>query len=153
MTLGSWLIAFALLLLVGLYLARPFLTARRRPADIASVRQQLLAQKEALLIEIQALIFDYETGKLPEDLYQQQRSQLVLAAARILRRLDTLPADVTPVDQMEAEIEAAIAERRQQLAPAETAAHYCIQCGEPLAATDRFCANCGHPVAAVESST
>ena len=47
-----------------------------------------MAQKEAILNQIRDLDFDHQTGKLPEDIDEQQRTQLLPLAAGVLQELD-----------------------------------------------------------------
>lgn len=146
MTIGSILLGLALLLLVLLYLARPFLRKEETTATFTSSRQQLLAQKEALLTQISALDFDFETGKVPETLYQQQRAEMVAKAAIIFEQLAALPQD----EAVDSEIEAAIAQLRTQLAsPVSANGHgrTCPECGTAVDPNDKFCAHCGHKLA------
>jgi hypothetical protein len=131
MTIGSILLAAALVALVGLYIARPLLTPAAR-GERLSRRDALLAQKEALLARIRDLDFDLETAKLAPAEHQAERAPLLAEAAAILRQLDTLerePAAPTDGqtgrrprrDQADDEIEAAVARLRRETS-AETPA-------------------------------
>lgn len=162
MTPGSILLGLALILLVALYILRPFLapsTHTTRPLT-ASQRQKLLARKEALLNRIRDLDFDHETGKIPAAEHQQQRLILLNEAAAILRQLDqSATAGSGTAPSPDDEIEAAIARLRQERtasplpdrATTTTTARnghsqikFCPQCGKPTDPDDRFCAYCGH---------
>ncbi|MCL4264208.1 MAG: zinc-ribbon domain-containing protein [Anaerolineae bacterium] len=154
MTIGSVLLGGALLLLVALYVLWPLL--HRTPTTPAprSSHQRLLAQKEALLAEISALDFDYETGKLPAELYQLQRPAMVAEAAAVWQQMESLP----PVETADEAIEAAIAQLRGRMptaqavsAPAVPVARggngygrFCTQCGSAIDPDDRFCTHCGY---------
>ena len=155
MTIGSILLGVALLILVVLFLARPFVQRASLTHLPRTDRQRLLARKEAILTQILALEFDYETGKVPAEVYQPQREAMVDEAAVVLQELDALP----PVGRVDAEIEAAIAQLRGQTAiatppvavPAVVPAtgknghgRFCTQCGSPIDPGDKFCARCGH---------
>lgn len=151
LTIASILVGLALLVVVVLFVARPLL----RPAPVESQpltpRGELLEQKAAILDEIRALDFDFETAKIPEDVYEQQRAFLMEQAAITLQALDDLP-QVPADDDVVAQINAAIAALRTRPAPAappvarDGRGGYCTQCGQPLDAGDRFCAGCGRPV-------
>lgn len=143
MAIGSILLGLSLLILLVLYLARPVLTAQPQAASIVSGHQQLEQEKEAYLDEIRALDFDYETGTIPEGVYEQQRAQLMEDAAGVLKALDDLPPEG---DDATSQIEAAVAVRRQQATISSNGqSSYCTQCGQPLDAGDKFCARCGQP--------
>ncbi len=163
MAIGSILLGVALLVLAGLFIARPFLRPQERPV-VLTEQQLLLEEKEVLLDQIQALDFDHETGKIPTEVHALQRERLVAEATAVLQELDAAGGDPTYVfDQVPAasldvdtdiEIEAAIARMRQQRSQAPagpTAApvnnghvRFCPQCGTPTDPGDRFCAHCGH---------
>jgi hypothetical protein len=161
MTIGSILLGLALLILVGLYIARPLLapeTRTRRPSGYS----ELQALKASYLTQIQSLDFDYSTGKIPEENYQQQRAELMAGATDVLKRMDALEeaAMLTePVPQagtepalsgtdIDADIEAAVFRLRQShQAPASvgsepdvtTPAAPAAMSGDP-----NFCPQCGH---------
>lgn len=166
MTLGSILLATALLLLVGVMVMRPLLTAGQRAALPLTERERLSAEKASLLTQIRALDFDYETGKLPEDTYQRERLFLMQEAANKLRLMDGLPE----VEGVDARIEAAVAALRgggrqlavgsEQLAVSSEQvtvdnasdnrgeeeridSSFCPQCGGKVMGGDKFCRACG----------
>lgn len=175
MTIGSILLGAALIVLVGLFLARPFLLSNAQYGRQKSRRQELLAQKEAVMAQIQILEFDYETGTLPEQDFEQRRQQLVAEAAEILQKLDELPG-TTSGRKVDGEIEAAVARLRQPrqtasapvkskakakaalqpsapvpaavktAAPANGRIKFCTQCGQSIEKGDNFCAYCGHQI-------
>ena len=136
MTTGSILLALALLVLVGLFVVRPFLLPRRRPVPLTE-RQALLAEKVALLAKVQALDFDLQTGKQEEEVYTIERRLLMERAGDILRRLDELGAGE---DDIETQIAAAVAKLRR---PAAAGKNFCPQCGEKTMPDDKFCSSCG----------
>lgn len=130
MTIGSVLLGLALLGLVALYVTRPLYAADRHRRRRLSERKSLTVQKGAILTEIQALDFDYETGKVAEDEYRQQRETYLEEATDLLMRIDALDeknleGDAAPAPDSRAgtefdEIEAAIARRRAKAVPAAT---------------------------------
>ncbi|MFK7803089.1 MAG: hypothetical protein AB8G95_15765 [Anaerolineae bacterium] len=101
MTTGSILLAIALLLIVSLFVARPFLLPPPPPL-VVTEKEQLEAQKEALLARIRALDFDVETGKQNSEEWAGEREFLMQKAADVLRQLDE-------TEDVEAAIEQAIA--------------------------------------------
>lgn len=134
MTVGSGLLATALLVLVGLYVFRPMFVLSAHNQAITP-KEALLAEKDALIVEIKTLDFDYETGKLPDDYYAIQRDKLKLAAAEALRQVDQLPEQISDT---EAQIEAAIAAIR-----AGDSRLQCSHCNHAVVDGDRFCRECG----------
>ena len=161
MSIGSILLGFALLIIVGLVLAQPFLTPQEREVHPRSRKQQLLAQKEAVLEELRLLDFDYDTSKIPEETYQLQRDQLMAVATAVLKELDSL-GEAAPPDEVAAQIEAAISRVRTQkqgspeaapqpvkvtAVPANGQTQFCPQCGVKVDPNDKFCAACGHKLA------
>jgi NADH pyrophosphatase NudC (nudix superfamily) len=166
MGIGSILLGVALFVLVGLFIARPFLRPQEEEAALTE-QQLLLEEKEVLLDQIQALDFDHETGKIPAQLHELQRARLVEQATAVLQAIDAAgseegesfaaPAPEASDVDVDIEIEAAIARVRRQGAqntapsapapsPATTNGHarFCPQCGTPTDPGDKFCTNCGH---------
>ena len=154
MTVGSILLGLSLLVLAGLFVARPVLMPAPRPNQ-PTKRQQLEAHKENLLEQIGSLDFDLETGKIAAEAYQEQRDGLMGQAAATLQELDELVQEV-PAD-LDAQIEAAVARLRRprpeqtlsQMPPAAPTVpagveRFCSQCGKPRDRQDKFCAYCGH---------
>jgi hypothetical protein len=167
----------ALLLVVLLVVARPFFVAHFRRQGALSERQALEAQKEVLVSQIRELDFDHETGKVPEDVYERERSALMVQAAALLQQIDRLqsatPAGNGAPDDVDREIEEAVrrlrrvpvAEGEYGVAPAavrkergngqppaaETGANgaerFCPHCGNPREQADRYCAFCGQRLA------
>jgi len=174
MAIGSYLLGFALLLIVALYVGRPFLQGYTAGSETMSEREALQAQKEGLLEQIRVLDFEYETGKIPDEEHAEQRAILLQEAAATLRALDNLTPGgakngaVTPADRDieaaiaamrhtppraapqgatagDAEIEAAVQQMRSQ-SPAGAAGPVSGEApnGAPKP-SGRFCAQCGNP--------
>jgi hypothetical protein len=122
MDIGSLLLILALLLLVGMFVARPFFN--RNTIEMSSrtdledhEMSSLLAERDRILTALQELDFDHALGKIPEGEYPVQRELLVKQGANIYRELDRYAHDA-PVDEAELRLEAAIAAR--SAAPART---------------------------------
>ncbi len=144
MAMGSIFLGLALLVLLGLYLARPIIKSPAQTNVFADQRRQLQQEKDAYVAGINGLDFDYETGKLPTEVYKKQRAQLVADAALLLEELDQLPAD--DGDDY-SQIEVAVAARRRGHAASDNGqAGFCSQCGQPLDPEDKFCSRCGQPI-------
>lgn len=117
MDIGSILLILALLLLVGLYVSRPFVnraveskesTLEASAAD--HERSALLAERDRILNALQELDFDYALGKIPEEDYPEQRARLLAKGADVLRQLDSLMSGSS--EDAETRLEAAVAARR-----------------------------------------
>ncbi len=119
MATGSILLGVALLLLVALYVGRPFLLNHNARRESLGQREALELQKEALLEQIRLLDFEYETGKMPQEEHGQQRTRLLYEAAAVLKALDNLapagPTNGAPA-AVDADIEKAIAALRRPVA-------------------------------------
>jgi len=120
MDIGSILLILALLVMVGLFISRPFFE-RKEPTAVVQLKQEehqrsaLLAERDRLLIALQELDFDYTLGKIPEEDYPQQRAILIQKGVDTLRQLDALQPE-GKVEDADARLEAAIAANRADAA-------------------------------------
>ncbi len=172
MDLAALFFLLALLILVALYLAAPFLSRSRR-----SQRQEeheisaLMAERDRVINALQELDFDFNLGKIPAEDYPSQRAELLKKGADILRQLDALTASSNgkpthaAEDDAEARLEQAVAARRADAAAeqkpeisdddlealiaarrkqrVERSAGFCPRCGKAVTVADRFCPSCG----------
>jgi hypothetical protein len=116
MDIGSIFLILALLILVGLFVARPLFERRavvstRESDEEEHTHSSLLAERDRVLNALQELDFDYQLGKIPDEDYPSQRALLVQHGADVLRQLDRLAAQPA-ASSVEARLEAAIAARR-----------------------------------------
>jgi hypothetical protein len=165
MDIGAIFLLFVLLVLVGLFVGRPFmLHPRQKTVRETQAVSTLLAEQDRLLIALQDLDFDNSLGKIPAEDYPVQRQALLQRAAATLKQLDELKdKDSThPEDQ----VEQAIAKRRASKASAPSdddledlisrrrgklqgkAAGFCPNCGKAVMQADKFCPRCGNSLAA-----
>ncbi len=107
MDLGSLLLALALVVAVAAFVARPLLQ-RNSARPFAAASDDLVAQREAVLIELRDLDFDHATGKIGDDDYAAQRARLTAKGVEIFRALDARRPAADGDD-----IEKAIAARRR----------------------------------------
>lgn len=145
-TVGTILLALALLLVLVLFLARPFFDPTYRDEEeepTLSQQDALLKQKATLLESIRALDFEHETGKVPTAVYELQRADLMAQATTVLQELDDLQEPAASAEIV-ADIEAAVRDLRRKRPSADAATRFCPQCGQPVDATDRFCTSCGN---------
>lgn len=168
LTIGSLLLGGALVLIVVLFLARPFAAdedaEKRRSREAVDA---LLLRKESLLREIRELDDDYEAGKVAPEMYRHNRPQLLKQAALVMKQLDEhgysdvaeIPADVDArieaavrrarsPQQIDDQIEVAVRQTRARtaapsVAPAADSLRFCPSCGRPVEPDDRFCPKCG----------
>jgi len=166
MDLGVILVLLALLLGVGLYLVAPLI--RHSAPHVAHETQEvssLMAERDRVITALQELDLDFKLGKIPEEDYPAQRTDLLQKGAGVLKQLETLgPSPVsgeqdagtqaqdaeTQLERLAAnptesltddKIEAMLAARRK--ARKTKAAGFCPRCGKPVMLTDQFCPNCG----------
>src|SRR5690349_19145383 len=120
MDLGSLFLIFAVVVLVGLFVSRPFLDQRLRSSRRAKTsvdeaehrRSSLLAERDRILTALQELDFDHALGKIPEEEYPAQRAAYLHQGAEVLRELDTFQPNKASAPAAEDRLEAAIAARR-----------------------------------------
>jgi len=170
MDIGSIFLILAVLVPVVLFIARPLM---ERSATIVTTEEHdyshLLAERDRILNAVQELDFDHALGKIPDEEYPAQRSNLMRTGADVLRQIDEFEGQFVVTnaeadDRIEAEIaarktarppidpddelEALIANRRrvQKESDQPKTGGFCPQCGNCVQATDRFCPKCGQPL-------
>ena len=160
MTIGSVLLGLALLILVGLYIARPLMAPSAGQRRRESRYNDLLAAKESYLIQIRDLDFDYQTGKVPEEVYEPQRAELMANATETLKMIDEIEdaammtspepqstKSAASIEDVDSDIEAAILRiRHAHQAPGTV--EYEPEIAEAAASSERrddvkFCPQCG----------
>ena len=164
MQIVSIFFTLGILILVGVYLYAPFLERRaRRVTEEEHETSSLLAERERVVNSLQELESDYQLGKVPDEDYPTQRTNLLQRGADILRKLDELaPAKVQ--DDKDARVERTLAARRRNGSSQQgeltdddvesmiasrrkgrksKSAGFCPKCGKPVMASDKFCPSCG----------
>jgi rubrerythrin len=124
MDIGSLLVILALLVLVGLFVSRPFIEKRPVANNLTESQEDhevsyLLAERDRVLNALQELDFDNELHKIPAEDYAYQRTLLLQRGAVVLRNLDTLRPQAVQ-SSAEERLETAIAARRAAVASAST---------------------------------
>jgi hypothetical protein len=97
MDLGSIFLVFTVVLLVGLYISRPFIDRQRASLSTPVIPNEnrdqensaLMAEYDRVLNTLQEMDFDYVLGKIPDEDYHQQRTFILQSGADLLRQLDT----------------------------------------------------------------
>lgn len=88
MAIGSLLLFLALLVLVALIVARPLLDVMEEDSSLDSESSQWLAERERVLDALAELDADWSMGKIPEDIYAEQRGLLLAKGAFALEKLE-----------------------------------------------------------------
>lgn len=89
LTIGSALMGAAVVLIVILFLARPFAMPEDEEKRIDREEiDSLLLRKESILRDIRELDDDYEAAKVAPELYNRTRPQMVKQAALLMKQLD-----------------------------------------------------------------
>ncbi len=169
---GSIFLLLAVLVLTGLFVARPFFEDRRKLAVSGEEQElsSLMAERDRLIMTLQELDFDQTLGKIPADDYPAMRAELMQHAAGVLRKLDAFQATSSAPVDAESRLEAVIAARRADAAASsaspslesddaleeliasrkaarkEKSAGFCAKCGKAILRSDRFCPHCGKPI-------
>lgn len=155
-------LAFALLLSLAAlaYVVLPLLTKQPPLLQVEDDRlTELLARKDSALRALKELEFDHQVGKIGEEDYQRFNQRLSRQAIGLIQQLEKITPESSTLD---AQLEAAITQRRQVQAPvsgqssikpafvnapaAAGASRFCTQCGTQLEPNHKFCGNCGTPV-------
>jgi hypothetical protein len=117
MDLGSIFLILALLVVVAVFVSRPFFepqkAAPERNDPLDHERSSLLAERDRVLNLLRELEFDHTMGKTSEDDYTRRRNSLVEHGASILREMEALKSSMDDDDELGTQIEAAIAARKE----------------------------------------
>ncbi len=149
---------FALLAVSVFFIASPFRSSALQKKSAGwgihskdSLKSSPEKQRQAVLLALRDLDFDYQAGKVAEEDYQALRAKLVSEAAQRMQSQES---------QKEASLEALIQARRQARVVAQTltkektngaqaaglAGKPCPHCQAPLREGAKFCSKCGAPV-------
>ncbi len=170
MDLVAIFLLIAVIMLIALYVARPFAGWQGRLTGNEQTLSTLRAERDRVLTALQELDFDYSLGKIPADDYPAQRKELVQNGAEILRRIDALTPSKSPngrgefvenrsevnasehrpraekktasSDASDDDLEDLIARRRS--VRKEKSSSFCPKCGKPVSKSDVYCPSCGH---------
>lgn len=173
MEVGSILLILSVLIIVAIFVSRPFYS---RDVYNASQKEHdksaLMAERDRVLNALKELDFDHDLGKIPEAVYSGQRAVFLQKGAEVLRKLDTLYRDSETIETEQEEPGArrerpgfaqnagnnATAGKDEVIDPddelealiaarrrerQQKASGFCSQCGGPLQQSDKFCPKCG----------
>lgn len=149
MDLGTIFIGLALVILTGAIIIRPLIEhTSRSPSQMDKQRSALQAERDRILTFLEELEMDHTMGKLLEEDFLQERTQLVAQGAEVLRQIDELNGfsmderrHAEPADELDGELEAAVSRLREQ--SSDSSAAYCGTCGTKVIPGDLFCVRCG----------
>jgi hypothetical protein len=125
MTTGSILLILGLFILVAIFVATPLIRGERLGAGLDPERSHWIAERERTLDALLELDFDQQLGKVPPDVYAEQRQGLMRQGAEALKQLEALGegAEETAPQQAvgraatysDAQLEALIAKRKKRV--------------------------------------
>jgi len=127
MVIIELLLVAAILIYMGWPLYRPesaIVTAVEEGDDY----HKLLYKKDASLMAIKDLEFDYKTGKIDEEEYSELKKSFETNAVEVLKAIDQAEKGVKPSQPAE---------------PESKHASFCGGCGNKLDSGDAFCPQCG----------
>jgi hypothetical protein len=135
--IGTYLLALALVLVLGLVIALPLFDRKRPAIKPMSRRESLQHERQDIIRAIREVDFDHRTGKINDEDYKRVREDYVQRGAAVLRELNTLEeADID--DVIETKVAAL---RTTQDAAGEL---HCPKCQARVSDADKFCPQCGH---------
>jgi hypothetical protein len=156
MEIGAIFLLAVVLVIVLLYVARPFSRFWKVRFENSPELSTLLAERERNLTALQELDFDNGIGKVPAEEYTEQRASLIQKGTEILRRLDEIQgarvqvaksnvgketAEHPETELSDEELETLVAKRRSMRQ--QKSGGFCPNCGKPILQSDLFCPSCG----------
>lgn len=126
---------------VVILVAYPFFLKEKRASSLKKTEtkyDRINSQKEAILLAIKELEFDYYTGKLSEDDFNELKEDYKSRAISILKNIEKVKKDGDK-DEFEKEIMLKRQQRKKDIVICKKCksresikAKYCSQCGEKL---------------------
>lgn len=136
---------------IGLYVSAPLLKERQAEKMLADFYQEtelhhLLSRKESIYTAIKDLEFDYKTGKLADEDYEELKTKFEEQAAQVLQEIDSLKKGqkkTEPAGKAEGKGKRSGVKKG---ALRQEANAVCSACGAKLPSESKFCPACGEKV-------
>ena len=159
-----WMTAGAVLVALGvvLFVLQPLVTGRKAPLRREDDEPtEAEARKRVALLALRDVEYDYATGKLDDEDYEDLRGELAAEALQALQAEARMPVDGhSPPEEDEAREPGesdvggypagrSLDELEQEIAAYRTALRkgvFCASCGHLNEGGSRFCAQCGSPL-------
>ena len=140
------IIIIAVLVTIGYPLIRFRAYKGFAPDDTGDYKYELIRKKESSYEAIKELDFDYNTGKLSDEDYQNLYKTYKFEALKAIREMDK--ETLTEMESIDAEVETEIQEMRSGLYSSSDNQHVpaagtCPACGAEYDKGDSFCKTCG----------
>lgn len=128
-------VALVLTVLTFAFVAYPLLKQRSRSVDSVQDEklQELHSKRDTTYSMLKELEFDFQSGILTDEDYQDLEARYKRKAISILRGID----DLEKGTKVEEEIEKQVRELRR------SKGEFCPQCGTRCQEGDKFCSQCG----------
>ncbi len=144
--------AISLTVLTFAFITYPLFRQKLYPEDTIEdeERQELRSRRDTTYSMLKELEFDFQSGILSEDDYQDLETRYKRKAVSILRDMDDLEKGADIDDEIEKLVlemrrgKGADVEKENEIAePRQTEERFCPQCGERYQEGVRFCSHCG----------
>ena len=151
MEIGAIFVVIAILIFVIGFVIKPLLSEDKKyeekPIDNFSA---LMAEQDRLVTAIHELESDNDLGKIPDEVFAEQKEDLTLRAISVMKELDEIKGEEKPIKKKKKkskqtsvdDIEKMIEARKASISKNKDT-KVCEECGEKIQKGDKFCASCG----------
>lgn len=147
-----WMTAGAVLVALGvvLFVLQPLVTGRKAPLRREDDEPtEAEARKRVALLALRDVEYDYATGKLDDEDYEDLRGELAAEALQALQAEEDEAREPEESDVGGYPAGRSLDELEQEIAAYRTALRkgvFCASCGHLNEGGSRFCAQCGSPL-------